>query len=149
MAVRVLLGALSTAALCAASVQLVPPADAGAILWSKAPSPDDTSAWRWAVAAPGMNIYVSYRDARRSGSIVTAWIDREYYRNPAGIAKSIVELMQFDCARMATRRVSNVTVDSIVPPWQQELPGSVVGHVAVEVCVKMNAHVLNPEASSG
>ncbi len=143
---RALLGALSAAALCAASAQSAPPEDVGALPSHKAPSPNDSGAWRWAVAAPGMNIYVSYRDARRSGSIVTAWIDREYYRNAAGIDKSIVELMQFDCARMATRRLSYLPADITVSTWQQQ-PGSVVERVALEVCVKMNAVVVTRQGS--
>jgi hypothetical protein len=139
---RVPLGALIVAALCAASTQRSPATDAGAMVWSKAPSSDDSGAWRWATAAPGMNIYVSYRYARREGSIVTAWIDRQYYRNPAGIGKSIVELMQFDCARMATRRLSKLAANNTAPAWQQQQPGSVVEHVALEVCGKMNAQLL-------
>jgi hypothetical protein len=146
---RLLLGALSIAALCAASAQSSPAAHASVILSNKAPSPDDSDAWRWVMAAPGMNIYVSYRNARLEGSIVTAWIDREYYRNPAGIDKSIVELRQFDCARMATRRVSYLPDNSTVSAWQQLMPGSVVEHLALEACTRMNARVLKPEASGG
>jgi hypothetical protein len=146
--VRLLLGALSIAALCAASAQSAPPAHASVTRWDKAPSSDDSAAWRWVMAAPGMNIYVSYRDARREGSIVTAWIDREYYRNPAGIDKSIVELRQFDCARVATRRVSDVAVDNTGFSWQQELP-SPVERVALEVCQKMNAQVPKPHGARG
>jgi hypothetical protein len=141
-AMRVLLGALIVAALCAASTQRSPATDAGAMLSSTAPLPNDSGAWRWATAAPGMNIYVSYRYARRKGQIVTAWIDREYYRNPAGIGKSIIELMQFDCARMATRRLSKLAANNTAPAWQQQQPGSVVEHVALEVCGKMNAQLL-------
>jgi hypothetical protein len=145
----VLLGALIVAALSAASTQRSPATDAGAASWTKAPSSNDSGAWRWAMAAPGMNIYVSYRYARREGTIITAWIDREYYRNPAGIGKSIIEIMQFDCARMATRRLSDVAVNNTVPRWQQQRPGSVFEHVAVEVCGTMNAKVLKPEGSGG
>src|ERR1700683_2031873 len=101
--------------------------------WPTRPPPDDSSAWRWAMAAPGMNIYVSYRYARREGSIVTAWIDREYYRNPAGIGKSIIELMQFDCARMATRRLMNVSLNDTATNWEQQPSGSVIERVAREV----------------
>jgi len=147
--VGALWGALIVALLCATSAQPSPPTDASAILWDKAPSPNDKSAWRWAMAAPGMNIYVSDRYARREGSVVTAWIDREYYRNAAGIDKSIIELRQFDCARMATRRLSDVSVNNTVPTWQHELPGSLVEHVALDVCLKMDAQVLKPEGARG
>jgi len=61
-----------------------------------------------------MNIYVSYRYAQREGAVVTAWIEREYFRNAAGIDKNIVELMRFDCTRAPTR-------------------------LALEVCGQMNA----------
>jgi len=101
------------------------------------------------MAAPGMNIYVSDRYSRRDGSIVTAWIDREYYRNAAGIDKSIIELRQFDCARAATRRLSDVSVNNTVSTWQQERPGSLVERVALDVCVKINAQVLKPEGARG
>jgi len=147
--VRLLLGALSVAALCAASAQSSPPAHARVMLSNKAPSSDDSDAWRWVMAAPGMNIYVSYRDARLEGPIVTAWINREYYRNPAGIDKSIVELRQFDCARMTTRRVSGVAVDNPGFTWQQELHGSLVERVALEVCHRMNAQALKPQGARG
>jgi hypothetical protein len=96
-----------------------------------------------------MNIYVSDQYSRREGSIVTAWIDREYYRNAAGIDKSIIELRQFDCARMATRRLSDVAVNNTVPIWQQELPGSLLEHVALDVCFKMDAKAgTNPIAKA-
>jgi hypothetical protein len=101
------------------------------------------------MAAPGINIYVSDRYSRREGSIVTAWIDREYYRNPAGIDKSIVELRQFDCTQMATRRVSDVAADQAGFKWQQELPGSLVERVTLEVCQKMDAQVLKPQGARG
>jgi hypothetical protein len=147
--VRALLGALTVAALCAASAQRSPATDANAMLWTHAPSPDDSGAWRWAMAAPGMNIYVSYRYARREGSIVTAWIDREYYRNPAGIGKSIIELMQFDCARMATRRFTGVSANNAVTNWEQRPSGSVLERLAREVCVNTNAQVRRPGSAGG
>jgi hypothetical protein len=146
--VRVLWGALIVAALYGSSAQPSQTTDASEMRW-KAPSPNDNAAWRWATAAPGMNIYVSYRYARREGSIVTAWIDREYYRNPAGIDKSIIELRQFDCARMTTRWLSDVAVGNPSATWQRESPGSPVERVAAEVCVKMNAQVLEPEDARG
>ena len=96
-----------------------------------------------------MNIYVSYRYARREGSIVTAWIDREYYRNPAGIGKSIIELMQFDCARMATRRLMNVSLNDTATNWEQQPSGSVIERVAREVCVNMKAQVRKPGSAGG
>ncbi len=119
------------------------------MLSRNAPSPADSGAWRWAMAAPGMNIYVSYRYARREGPIVTAWVDREYYRNPAGIGKSIIEVMQFDCARMATRRLANVSVNNAVANWEQQPSGSVAQRLALEVCVKMSAKVVEPERAGG
>jgi hypothetical protein len=130
-AARALLGALTAAALCAASAQRSPATDANAMRWTNAPSPDDSRAWRWATAAPGMNIYVSYQYARREGSIVTAWVDRAYYRNPAGIGKSIIELMQFDCART------------------HEPSGSLVERVGREVCAAMSAPVPRPGNAGG
>lgn len=146
---RVLWGALIVAVLHGTSARPSQPTDAGEILWNKAPSASDNASWRWAMAAPGMNIYVSYRYARREGSIVTAWIDREYYRNPAGIDKSIIELRQFDCARMATRWLSDAAVDNPRPNWQQESPGGLAERVTLEVCDKMNARVLKPEDARG
>jgi hypothetical protein len=147
--VRALWGALLAAILYGPSAQPSPPTDAGELLWKKAPSPNDDGAWRWAMAAPGMNIYVSYRYARREGSVVTAWIEREYYRNPAGIEKSIIELRQFDCARMATRWISDLAADTPRSTWQQEPPGSLSERVALEVCVKMNARTVTPADARG
>jgi hypothetical protein len=146
--VRAVLGALTVAVLCATSAQRSPATDANAMLWTSAPSADDSGAWRWAMAAPGMNIYVSYRYARREGSIVTAWVDREYYRNPAGIGKSIIELMQFDCERMATRRLTDVSANTMTN-WEQQPSGSVVERVAREVCVNTNPQVRRPGNAGG
>jgi hypothetical protein len=106
-------------------------------------------AWEWATAAPGANIYFSYRYARREGSIATVWIDSEYYRNLAGLDKSLIELMQFDCDRRTARPLSRpadsdaafngnhaATID-LSFAWQRARSGSVGERVAAAVCGRM------------
>jgi hypothetical protein len=83
-------------ALCGGSAP-VGPIDSGSVDRTRPPSLQAHSSWEWAMAAPGLNIYVYYRSARREGTTVSAWIDREYYSNSAGIHKSIIERRQFAC----------------------------------------------------
>jgi hypothetical protein len=73
------------------------------------------------MAAPGLNIYVYYRSARRQGATVSAWIDREYYSNSAGIRKSIIERRQFDCGAA----------------WGRDQPVSVGQTLTIAVCGRM------------
>lgn len=66
--------------------------------------------WRWAAAAPGVNIYVA--DAgrgARDAAHVSAWVRREFFRNPAGIDANLIEVREFDCLRNRSRRLARAS----------------------------------------
>jgi hypothetical protein len=153
---RVLIVAVIFSVLCGASAPSGPHTDAGMVSRTKAPQLGAGGAWEWAAAAPGANIYVSYHYAPRAGSIATVWVDREYFRNLAGLNKSFIELMQFDCDRMAARPLSTpadsdalsrgdhaVTVD-LSFAWEQVRSGTVSERVATAVCGRKSPQSAKP-----
>jgi hypothetical protein len=155
---RLLLVALTLAALCAASAPSGPPAAAAKTAWTIPPALSAGGDWEWASAAPGANIYVSYRYGRREGSIATVWIDREYYRNLANLDKSFIELIQFDCDQMTARPLSTpadgdamlkgahaVTIDNSYP-WEPVRSGTVGERVAGAVCGRMIPRTAKPDS---
>ena len=70
------------------------------------PSVQASGVWHWATAAPSMNIYVADAGKSGDGRFVFAWVNRRYFSNVAGIDKSLIEAMQFDCLRRMSRRSS-------------------------------------------
>lgn len=102
--------------------------------------------WHWVAAAPGTNIYIAYPEARRDGSLVSAWVDREFSSNLASVNASRIELRQFDCARRMSRRSSSVdehhtlmgrdhvTVSSSVSSWTIAHSGTPEERVLLVVC---------------
>ncbi len=59
-----------------------------------------------------MNIYVAHRGAPEPG-VQSAWVDRRYFSNLAGVNADVVELRQFDCRQGRTQRWSErVTADA-------------------------------------
>lgn len=59
--------------------------------------PVNSSAWSWAAAGPGVNIYVAYRGASRPLGMQSAWVDRRYFSNLAGVNADVIEVRQLDC----------------------------------------------------
>lgn len=70
------------------------------------PSIQTDSVWHWAAVAPSMNIYLADAGKSYEGRFVFAWVNRRYFSNVAGIDKSLIEAMQFDCLRRMSRRSS-------------------------------------------
>jgi len=61
-----------------------------------APPPSTDGRWRWVGASPGMNIYYAYR-ARSPDGVVSVWVDRRHFSNPAGIDKDLFDIWDVDC----------------------------------------------------
>lgn len=68
------------------------------------PSNQTNGVWHWAAAAPSMNIYVADGGKSDDGRFAFAWVNRRYFSNVAGIDKSVIEPMQFDCHHRMSRR---------------------------------------------
>jgi hypothetical protein len=71
-------------------------------------APPDTSAdgqWRWTAAMAGGDVYIGYRVMRQDGGYVSAWIDRRFSDNQAGIKQDVLELRQFNCSAGMVRRL--------------------------------------------
>jgi hypothetical protein len=104
------------------------------------------ASWQWVTAAPGTNIYIAYPETRHDGSLVSAWVDREFSRNLASVSAGRIELRQFDCARRMSRRSSSVdehhtltgrdrvTVSSSVSGWTTVQSGTPEERVLLAVC---------------
>jgi len=69
------------------------------------PALSDASAWRWAAAEPGSNVYLSSGALERDGTAVVLWVDHRYFGSLAGIDADRVELREFDCSRGVFRRI--------------------------------------------
>jgi hypothetical protein len=63
----------------------------------------DSRAWAWAAAAPGVNIYVAYRGRPRESGVQSAWVDRRYFSNLAGVNADVIDLWRFDCRHDRSR----------------------------------------------
>jgi hypothetical protein len=69
-------------------------------------------AWRWAAAAPGLNIYIAnYGRRPREEARVSVWVRREFFRNPAGIDANLIEAREFDCLHERSRRLARASED--------------------------------------
>lgn len=74
------------------------------------PSLEASDPWRWAAAAPGVNIYVAHHGGPQQNEVrVSAWVRLEFFRNAAGIDTNQVELWQFDCLEGKSRRLLRAT----------------------------------------
>jgi hypothetical protein len=63
----------------------------------------DSSAWSWAAAAPGVNIYVASQGTARDSRIRSVWVDRRYFSNLAGVSADVIDLWRFDCRHDRSR----------------------------------------------
>jgi hypothetical protein len=67
-----------------------------------APPPSTDASWRWAGASPGMNVYYAYR-SRSDNGVVSVWVDRRLFSNPAGINKDLFDTWDVDCRQRRVR----------------------------------------------
>jgi hypothetical protein len=70
------------------------------------PPAADSRAWSWAAAAPGLNIYVAYQGAPHASGVRSAWVDRRYFSNLAGVNADVIELRRFDCRQVPDRALT-------------------------------------------
>jgi hypothetical protein len=110
-----------------------------------APAAGDPS-WQWAGAAPGMNVYFAIRSEDHSD--VFAWVDQRFFSNPAGIAKDLVELRQFNCLHRTSRRLPSAA-SSLTPgagrdvlPWTTPRSGTAAARVLALVCHQQDSAVI-------
>jgi hypothetical protein len=106
-----------------------------------APPPTRDASWRWAAAAPGMNVYYADR-LPSSGGVVSVWIDRRLFSNPSGIRKDLVEPWDFDCRQQRTRQQANY--DGTAPTraqrtWSTPRAGSALDRLMDSVCADVDA----------
>jgi hypothetical protein len=106
---RVAIGVL-TLAVGAAALALSNARSCAAHISARQSAPSLTNAaWRWAAAAPGMNIYIADSGMPAAARLTSVWVDRRYLGSAAGIDKNLIELRELDCVRKLTRRKSPVT----------------------------------------
>jgi hypothetical protein len=96
----------------------------------------DSRAWTWVAAAPGMNIYVAYRGAPREPGVRSAWVDRRYFSNLAGVNADVIELRRFDCRDGTSRRLGGRAEDGSWPPERELTPSQ---QVLQTVCERASA----------
>jgi hypothetical protein len=86
----------------------------------------DSRAWSWAAAAPGVNIYIAYPEAPHEPGMQSAWVDRRYFSNPAGVNADVIELQHFDCRDDRNRGSSTRREDGSSQPARALTPGEQV-----------------------
>jgi len=127
-------------------------ATAVAVLWvlraqrSEPPPLSDANAWQWVSTAPGINVYMHERSRQSATKHVTAWIAFRYSSSPVSVNADVIELRDFDCDRLLSRRVmgafrgsaSGEVARSLQPargsPWRHDSPQTVLGEILARVC---------------
>ena len=152
---RAVIGAISVAVLCLVLLRIAS-ADLIGLLRARdaPPSVDAPDKWRWAAAAPGMNIYLADSRTTADGRFAIAWANKRYFKNASGIDKSLIELMQFDCVRSSIRRSSALrgvraslsrrfsVIADAKPDWTVVDPGTVDEQVLLIACGRIESRSL-------
>jgi len=142
------------ALLCALSVAVVHAADStspDAEAWAKALLPMEGDGWEPLASSASAFVYLSYRDARRQGSIASAWMRKEYVQAHAWMgyfpSRSIVSRIEVDCTRHTMRDIASTgyagnnlsgesrswTADRPTL-WSPAEPGTVADRTVRELC---------------
>jgi hypothetical protein len=114
---------------------------AAAIHRAAAPPPATSSAWHWASAQPGMNIYYAYR-ASADKDVISVWVDRRLFSNPAGINKDLLEAWNLDCRGARIRSVPEPTAKSassavVGSDWSTPRPGTARERLLRSACSEL------------
>ena len=121
------------------------------------PSPGNHAAWQWAAAEAGANIYVYPVGSTQTGSLASAWVDREFSSGLASVGVSVMQLRQFDCERRASRQLGSARpyrdfsgsdperTTTTPSGWRQVTPGTVTEQVLSAACSRPGVRVPDAE----
>jgi len=110
------------------------------------PSADDANRWEWVAAGPGVNVYISRRTYSQHAGLASVWVDRRFSGNLANVARSVLELRQFDCQRRISRQefradryrsaagIELTTVLQQRTDWTAAQPGTTAERVLSAAC---------------
>jgi hypothetical protein len=112
----------------------------------KPPSVMDEAAWRWILAQPGANVYISRRKASGTALNPVAWVDRRFFASNAGIKSNTIELWAFDCRQHKTRRLATALQQTEIDrgtaavittspgPWRASVAGTTEERALRDIC---------------
>jgi len=110
------------------------------------PSADDANRWEWVAAGPGVNVYISRSTYSQDAGWVSVWVDRRFSGSLASVARSVLEMRQFDCQRRISRQnfsadryrsaagLELTTVSQQRTNWTAARPGTVAERVLAAAC---------------
>jgi len=103
--------AMMLGAPCSASVQAAEPTSEPSVAWPASLLPLPEGGWERLVTNRATAVYVSFRDARRQGTIATAPVRHEHLEAVQWMgyfpAKSVVTQSEYDCVRSLHRDIAS------------------------------------------